>query len=507
MRFSPKKLAAAIAALAVLALAGCTSSPTEPTEESSVTVALTSAPTSFAFGALDLGSPTNVWTSIYTTILRINGDGSISPAAAESYSYNADRTELTLSIRSGMTFSNDKKIDASIVKACLDYFKENGTNASNLQFVTGVEAKDESTVVISLSQPDPTLLGALTRDSGAIADPDTFGDESRALDPISSGAYDLDLEKTVNGDTYTLHRRSGLYNEDEYPFETVVFKVIADATAALNALKSGQLSAGGLNQSTLKEAEASNITVNTTPGGVLFALYLYDRDGEALPALGDLRVRQAINYAIDRKQIVASLLAGNAQIATQVYAPGSVGYDPDLDDAYPYDVEKAKSLMADAGYADGFDITMPSFSYTLPFEPTITQQLADIGIRVTWQTIEITQLATNITSRSYPMLYSLNGISSAQTDTGSFVGENGPGNPFHTTNAEVAALLEEASLADGPEAEKSVYTSISKYLVDNAWFAPIFYGPIQIGTVEGYDFDAPEALFWPDIRMIRPSKD
>ena len=152
-------------------------------------------------------------------------------------------------------------------------------------------------------------------------------------------------------------------------------------TAALNAIKAGE--ANGVRLSTndnLTEVEAAGWTINSNELDFQ-GLLLLDRDGTMAPELADVRVRQALNYAFDREAMLTALQSDHGTVTTQVFPASSDAYDPALDDMYPYDPEKAKELLAEAGYADGFTLSMPSSpllgetTYTL-----ISQQLEEIGI-------------------------------------------------------------------------------------------------------------------------------
>src|SRR5690606_17813898 len=114
--------------------------------------------------------------------------------------------------------------------------------------------------------------------------------------------------------------------------------------------------------------------------GTWTGMYLNDRAGEMVPALGDVRVRRAMNMVFDREAIAAHLYAGEATATAQIFNPGSSAYDASLDGAYPFDVNEARRLMEEAGYADGFGIEVPSVSGDSAFyNPLIIQQLGLIG--------------------------------------------------------------------------------------------------------------------------------
>src|SRR5690606_35509124 len=154
-----------------------------------------------------------------------------------------------------------------------------------------------------------------------------------------------------------------------------------DATASLNAIKAGEANGVKLaNNDNLTEVESAGWTVNSNELDFQ-GLLLLDRAGTMNPALADVRVRQALNYAFDRSGLLTALQLDNGTVTTQVVPAGSDAYDPGLDDYYSYDPEKAKELLSEAGYSDGFTLEMPSSTVLVATTYTLIEQhLADIGV-------------------------------------------------------------------------------------------------------------------------------
>lgn len=114
-------------------------------------------------------------------------------------------------------------------------------------------------------------------------------------------------------------------------------------------------------------------------------LLFADRSGAMGSPIGDVKVRQALNYAFDVKGMNESIAQGQGFVTNQMYAVGTPGNLPDIDGMYAYDIDKAKSLLAEAGYADGFDITMPMAAPFQAYQAIVEQTFAELNIKVTWE--------------------------------------------------------------------------------------------------------------------------
>jgi peptide/nickel transport system substrate-binding protein len=213
--------------------------------------------------------------------------------------------------------------------------------------------------------------------------------------------------------------------------------------------------------------------VQTVPGewqGVI----MQDRAGTVLPALGDVRVRQAINYALDRETILKTYYNGLGQVSTQTFNPASDAWVDELNKEYPYDPKKAKQLLAAAGYADGF--TMPvgySEGFMTPLVPIVSQYLSEVGITVT--PVPINGFANGgletLTSQpSFMLSFSTN--IPAWTDVLNKLTPTSLWNHFGYTDDTVESLLKEIPLTQGDE-QKKLYQELNTHLVEEAWFAPI----------------------------------
>lgn len=475
--------AAAVSAAAIALTACGGGAPSDRPAEASgapsdatIAIAVNSAPRSLDPAQLDGGAQAYVWGLIFDSLLYRDNSGELQPNAAEKWEYSEDGLTLTFTLRDGMTFSTGDPVTAEAVRANLVRNAETpGQQQEKMVAVESVEAPDDRTVVVNFSSPDPAFLSNMAIDAGVIADPATVDEDRTATDPVGSGPYILDTEKSVTGSTYVLERRDDHWNVEAYPFKTVTVRVLQDPTAAINALKTGEIDAATVSASQLDQfANDPNFQQFPVPGAATGYLNLADRDGTRIPALGDLRVRQAINYAFDRESIVEKLLFGKGTPTVQTFNLKGDAYDPALEETYDYDVEKAKDLLAEAGYGDGFAVSMPSTPMSMQFEPTISQALGDIGIDVTWDSVPPQNATASLATGEYGMYFFLLGNDASTAREAETRLHSSSQNPFKWTSPELTELEKQADAEMDDEARAATYKELNKYLTDNAMFAPIF---------------------------------
>ena len=238
-------------------------------------------------------------------------------------------------------------------------------------------------------QPDPDIFQYLGNSAGYMASPAQFDSDTVDTVPIGSGPYELIRSETVAGDRYTYVKRDDYWDDDaEWDwFENLVIRPMSDSSARMNAMKSGEVDTGIIEPKQIPEAEKSGLNVTEFQVN-WYGLSIFDRGGEIVPALADVRVRQAMNYAVNGDAILKAVDLGYGEPTDQTFNVDSEAYAPEYDDYYSYDPDKARELLAEAGYEDGFSMTMPSSSTMDPaMLAAVGQNLEAVGIRVRWQEV------------------------------------------------------------------------------------------------------------------------
>ncbi|PVE98178.1 ABC transporter substrate-binding protein [Microbacterium sp. TPD7012] len=491
----PQRAVAFIAALAVaVGLSGCAGAA-EPSPQSgegadstaTLSLAVQSPPRSLDPVDLDAGQQAFVWSSIYDTLLYRDNEGEIQPNAASAWEWSEDGLTLTFTIRDGMTFSNGDPVDAEAVKATFERNTERtGQQQEKMQYVDAIEAPDAETVVLTFSTHDPAFIFNMTQDGGVISHPATVDEERTTTNPIGSGPYTLNTEKSVNGSSYVLERRDDYWNVDKYPFKTFTVKVLQDQTAALNALRSGQVDVASVPANQVSSVEGNGISTVFVPAISGAFINLADRGGVKEPALADVRVRQAINFALPREQMVKQLLFGAGQATDQLFNAKGSAYLEELEGYYDFDVDKAQKLMNEAGYADGFTLTMPSSPVSLNFEPTISQALADIGITVVWDAVPAGSANAAVATGEYPAFFATSAAVPPEREVVRQL-QSAAQNPFSWHDPELDALIAAANDELDDEKRAEIYQDVNRYVTENALFAPLFYLGTTLGIKDGIE--------------------
>lgn len=419
--------------------------------------------------------------AVYDTLTRLDADGTVVPNLAEKIVANADNTVYTLTLREGVTFTDGSSYDAAAVKKHIDTMKTaGGTDAARVQDLE-VTVKDARTAEITCTQgPNGLVPTFLSYSIGAVAAPAQYASASPDSDPIGAGPYILDKARSTSGTSYTFTRNPGYWDKAAFPYQTLVFKVLGDPTARLNALRTTQVHGAALTPQLAKAVEgAAGLTVLKHRAGA-HGLLIFDRLGTKVPALGEVKVRQAINHAFDRQAILTATQAGEGEVTNQIFGPTSAAYRGDLKDAYPFDLAKAKALMAEAGYADGFEVTIPYIEGFSTDNPIVVSQLKQINITVKEEKLAGMQGFLRILGGDFAMMPMDGGGTEALLDIVGYVTQGAIWNPMRQTTPELTALCNEAQKAK-PGEGKETFQQIGKYLLDNAWFAPWYYKSLHYG--------------------------
>jgi peptide/nickel transport system substrate-binding protein len=292
------------------------------------------------------------------------------------------------------------------------------------------------------------------------------------------------------------------YDKSQIKWSKIVVKAIDNPATMLRSIQSGQLDVAMGDPSTFSAAKGAGLNVSTAAGG-WSGLTFWDLDGKPVKALGDVRVRQALNYAINRQAIAESLFAGAAQPTSEPVTLD--GWVPALQNYYPYDPAKAKQLLAQAGYPNGFTFALvaPTFGVGgTPMMQAIAQDWAAIGVKV-----NIIAPATNtdffakfMTEQAFendqpPVPLSL-------VIAGHWV-KGGALNPYDVVEPVLTNLETRESTAP-PQEFSQLEKEISQLLTTQAYLAPvvtdtyILYSTKQVAGVQATPWlvSSPVALTW-----------
>ena len=443
---------------------------------------------------------------LYNTLLKFEDDGTVVGDLAESWSVSEDKLTWTFNLKQGVKFHNGKELTSADVKATFDRAlnaEAGGLRTTEIiKMFTAVEAPDPYTVTITTDGPYGPMESLMCNMSLGIMDADYIEQ------------YGLDLGTSVEGENGTgpfkvvsWERDQEIVVErfDDYfgtpaKLQTVVYTVIPEAASRVIALETGEVDV--IDKPTNEdlerlEADTENFTVLRRP---TISQRLF-RFGCNDPIISNTKVRQAIVYAIDRQAIIDALFTGSAYPSTAPLAPVTFGYS-DLGEI-EQDLELAKSLLAEAGYPDGFDtkiVTTERYQNGIELAEIISQQLAEIGINAeieVWEWSALSASWNGITADEFDQPIFIMGAGPSMRDadgglrglyTTSETGLNDRNYGFYS-NAEVDARIEQGMQETDQQKRVEIYKEAMEILYREDpvafWLFDMYGLAITSSKVEG----------------------
>lgn len=325
---------------------------------------------------------------VYESLFKPNAEGSVDPWLLESYEMDKDNLTYTFHIRKGITFSDGTVLDAEAVKWNLDHYLEVGAKVEALlSSIESVEIVDDYTVQLNLSTWSSILPYAFSRECGYMFSPTFFqehGAEYCDEHPCGTGPF---VMTEWNYDVSKRFEARDDYWGGDVKLDAVEYIIYTDALVASAALQSGEIDVYlAPDADTAASLQSQGYDIKTCSVKSHSYLLCYNSLNESgTDPTGDVRVRQAISYAIDADALVEAVWGSFGDVRNQ-FGVGGHFYSKDVQ-GYGYDPEKAKALLAEAGYPDGFTIDFKTEDTSaLKNAATIIQQyLADVGITANLQ--------------------------------------------------------------------------------------------------------------------------
>ncbi|WP_336660920.1 ABC transporter substrate-binding protein [Leucobacter sp. USHLN153] len=469
--------AAALAAAAALGLSACSAGADSGSggdsggdKPTTATIALTGTPTNLDF-TTTAGSaiPQALMSNVYEGLVELDQEGEIQPLLATDWTISDDRTTYTFTLQDGVTFSNGDEFTADDVKFSFDRVKTDWVSSlkAKMDVVDSVEVTSPTEVVVKLSKPSNAWLFSLATPVGAIFSEDAVDDLANTA--VGTGPYAV--EKWTPNESLVFETRDDYWGEAP-GVEEVTLKYFADANATTNALQTGDVDAIANLQapellSSFESDDAYTVTTGTSSGEVSLSL-----NNQAAP-FDDVRVRQAVLYALDKQAILDTAWNGYGSLVA-TYATPTDPYYEDLNDKYPYDPEKAKDLLKEAGQ-ENLDIsfTVPTRPYAQAVSEIVVSQLADVGINATIESAEFPAVWLDkvFTQHDYQMTTVLaveaRDILTVFNDPNYYIGYD---------NSKIAPIAEKADAAD-EEGYVDGMKQVAEQIVDDAASGVLFLFP------------------------------
>ena len=453
-------------------------------------------PTGAAAGAID----SVVYANVFEGLTRFAADGSILPALAKSWTVSDDGLVYTFSLHSGVKFHDGSSMDSEDVKFSLDRARaDDSTNAQKALFsgIDTVEALDSTTVRVTLSAPNGAFIFNMAWGDAVIVAEETIADAK--TNPVGTGPFVF--TNWVQGDSITITKNTDYWGTPAR-LNSATFKFISDPTAAFAALMAEDVDAFPIypapeNLPQFKADSRFQVLIGSTEGETILST------NNKMPPFDNVKVREAMSHAIDRQAIIDGAMFGLGTPIGTHFAPHNPDY-VDLTGQSNYDPALAISMLADAGYPDGFKTTLklPPPSYARRGGEIIAAQLREVGIDVEISNLEWAQWLEQV-FRGYD--FGLTIVSHTEPmDIGIYAR---PEYYFQYDSADFQQLMVDLNAATDPDARSTILKAAQQMISDdyvNGYLFQLASATVANANIVGLWHNAPTqatdltAVYWND---------
>jgi len=415
-----------------------------------------------------------LYANVFEGLTRIGSGGEVLPALAQKWDISEDGKVYTFHLHTGVKFHDGTDFDAGDVKFSLDRARdEKSTNAQKGLFaqIDSVEVVDPATVKVTLKQPQGSFLYNMGWGDAVIVAPESA--EGNKEKPVGTGPFRF--ENWARGSSITIVRNPDYWGEP-VALEKAEFRIVPDAAAAVPALLSGDVQAfpmfpaDAVDQ--VRDDPRFEVVIGATEGETLLSI-----NNKKAP-FDNLKVRQAISHALNREEIIQGASNGLGTPIGSHFSPGNAAY-VDLTGTYPYDPEKAKALLAEAGFPNGFEATLklPPTPYARQGGEIIASQLRQVGINLRIIPVEWSDWLDGVFKQKD---FDLTIIS--HTEPNDIDIYSRPGYYFQYENPEFNKLIEELDVTSDDAKRGELYRQAQEILARDA--------------VNGFLFELPKVGVW-----------
>ena len=442
--------------------------------------------------------PLNVFDRLVEAVTTGPGQSELVPGLADSWDISADGLKYTFHLHPGVKFHNGDVLTADDVIHTFDRMLDPATKALNTDFldmiggatdrmegkatsVSGLKKIDDNTVEITLASPFAPFLANLATPAGSIFSKKatTAAGEDFNTKPIGTGPFKMD--------NWTFNSEVQLSAFDDYfrgrpKFDKLIMKIVPEAQTMALMFRNGELDVFDFDYaiSQIAEFQKDPTYKDQIVSSPRVGTY-YMSINEKIPPFDNPKVREAIMYAIDRQTLIDKLYSGTGVPAKGILAPGSAGYNPNLP-GFPYDPEKAKALLKEAGFENGFDMsiyqTVDSPS-TLKINEALQAMLGEVGIRVKIEQMD--DAAWSGTRKEGKLGSYVTSWSADYNDPDNFIytffaPKNSVARSWNYENKDVQDKLEQARSMTDMAARYKLYQEIEDQIVNKDFaFVPLFH--------------------------------
>lgn len=436
----------------------------------------------------------SVANNIFDFLVTRDAANKLAPGIATAWS-SPDEKTWRFTIRKGVTFHNGEPCDANAVAYSINRLKDPATKSPivELTYVTSAKAVDDYTVDFEMSAPDPIIPAKLTLFGGVIVPPKYIkekGDAAFAEHPIGTGPFKFVSRQQ---DQQIVLEANPDYWGAKTQVKNLTFLIQPNPATAIAALQSGgvDLVTSLTTDAAAQLGDGSGASVKIVPGVREYYVAMNTLVGGPL-ANKDVRI--ALNHAVDVDTLIKTILGGAATRSATLLPTTVFGYDPSIK-PFDYDPDKAKSMLAAAGYPDGFSTKLSASSVTANEVQAIAAQLAKVGVKCDVNVVDagaFKQLLVSGDPQAIGPMY-LSGNTGWTLDAESYlqstIRSNRRQSLWHNAEADKLVDIEETSLDS--DKRKDAFAKLQQMFVDDAPFIYLYYASNVYAISDHIDWTIP----------------
>jgi peptide/nickel transport system substrate-binding protein len=420
-----------------------------------------------------------VFYNVQESLVKVDRQGKLVPWLAERWN-TSDNKNYTFFLKRGVRFHNGRELKAADVKFVIDRAMNPETKhpaVANYAAISDIIVKDDYTITITLKNTTANFLLTMARQGSVIYPREAV--ETLKSEPIGTGPYKV--AEWVRGDRIVLVKNPDYHVKGLPKLDRVTYRFIPDPNAALAALKAGDVDATmfGLGPEHIPDLQKDarfQVIIGETTNDVIMSM------NNSKKPFNDVRVRRAVTYGINKPEVVKGAMFGLGRVIGTNVDPLNP-YFVDMSGAMPYDPGKAKKLLAESGYPNGFEAVLkvaPQYYYTVRTGEVLVDQLQKVGVKIKIEQIEWGQWLSRVWKDAD---YDLTIIGHAEAwDISNYAN---PKYYFRYDNADFQKLFQQSETTVDDKARRELYVKMQKKLVEDAPVVWLYIHPRLAVTKKG----------------------
>lgn len=457
----------------------------------------------------DIPSANIIHGKVYETLIAFDKDRNFQPLLAKSWE-QVDDTTWTFELNEGIKFHDGTDFNAEAVKTTFDRLFDPATGSpqkDKLSMITEVIVNDTYSVSMKLASPYAGLLSILASNEGSIISPKAIAENGDKLKTAPVGTGPFVFKSWTSGQSIELETNQDYWGNVP-AFNKLTFKIVPEDATRIAMVENGEAHISDqIPVTDLARIESSDsISLYRTEGLAVEYIGFNVQD----PFLSDVKVRQAISYAVDRESIISGIYENVGTLANSAMSPMVIGYSENVK-GYDYNLGEAKKLLAEAGVKEGTTVKILTSDRKerINMAEVIQSQLKGIGLKAEIQVMEYGAYIQEISNKQHQMFIGGWGNATGDGDYNQYnlfhtASQGAPGNHFYYSNPTVDQLIEDARAESDLETREKIYEEALKIELEEAVYIPVRnYEHLAVVSdkVKGFWLDASNYAMVRDVKV------